>query len=97
MAYVKAWCGEEDGDVLEIVESLERGERSAWIRDAIREKAGRVRGEATPPPAASVDFGPVVSALHRISEQLSGITIAQAPAEPIEEDPDAAARLGSMF
>jgi hypothetical protein len=97
MPYVKAWCGADDDDVLEIVEGLERGERSAWIRDAIREKAGRVRGEATPPAASSVDLAPVVSALHRISDQLSEITIAQAPAEPIKEDPDAAARLGSMF
>jgi hypothetical protein len=96
---VKAWCGEEDGDVLEIVEALERGERSAWIRDAIREKAGRTQGDVTaPPPAPSVDFGPVVSALHLIASRLDDITVTtQNPGDSVIEDPEAADRLASMF
>jgi hypothetical protein len=105
MPYVKAWVGEEDGDVLEIVEALERGERSAWIRDAIREKAGREpRGAAAGP----VDLSPVVSELNRIAEALEPLTSmplvptltpeeAESFEESLGEDPQAALRLNRMF
>jgi hypothetical protein len=99
MDYVKVWIGDDHEDVQAIVRSIERGERSAWIRDAIREKAGREpRENVSRLSETAIDLSPIVAELRRIGDRLAGGAIdVRESASPESEDAEAANRLDQMF
>jgi hypothetical protein len=104
MSTLKIYIGADDGDVQEIIDGLDGGERSQWVRDAIRAYAG---ARAPHRPVATTDQADVVAALNRSADILVGIQLAQGASSlaipcagdrqlPVKEDEEAAAMLDNL-
>ncbi|NBD34385.1 MAG: hypothetical protein GVY30_00115 [Chloroflexi bacterium] len=101
MPYLRIYIGDDDADIMEIWDGLPPNGKSAWVKDAIREKADREKlGASDEEVVTQILTAEDLRAV--IREELAGLQIATTKAQDeseseVSEDRDAANKILGMF